>query len=200
MLTRIVSRLRMSGVTPLLHVYAFMRWTGTPYRNHPGPGGAIVQVSACETVQKAEWHWDGFRSGYFRVRLCICAPCSHLNDDIGTSWSTRSLKHLSGFLPTHPSSKWSVYLQKNVYSLLGHACYMPRQYQTPRTSHGTYRQINLHKMKLSVYHPGVFTKLNKMVFTSQTHLLIIVLNVLFGQHVSTGYWVIIRPQHKNKNP
>jgi len=35
-------------------------------------------------------------------------------------------------------------------------------------------------LKLCVYHPGVFTKLNKMVFISQTHLLIIVLNVLFG--------------------
>jgi hypothetical protein len=33
--------------------------------------------------------------------------------------------------------------------------------------------------KLSVYHPGVFTELNKVVFTSQTHLLF-VLNVLFG--------------------
>jgi hypothetical protein len=30
--------------------------------------------------------------------------------------------------------------------------------------------------KLSVYHPGVFTELSKMVFTSQTHLLF-VLNV-----------------------
>jgi hypothetical protein len=29
--------------------------------------------------------------------------------------------------------------------------------------------------------------LNKMVFISQTHLFIIVLNVLFGQHVSTLY-------------
>ena len=42
-------------------------------------------------------------------------------------------------------------------------------------------------LKLSVYHPGVFTKPNKMVFTSQTHLFITVLNVLFGQHVSTRY-------------
>jgi hypothetical protein len=33
------------------------------------------------------------------------------------------------------------------------------------------------RFKLSVYHPGVFTKLNKMVFISQTHLFII-LNVL----------------------
>jgi hypothetical protein len=33
----------------------------------------------------------------------------------------------------------------------------------------------------------VLVKLNKMVFTSQTHLRIIVLNVLFGQHVSTRY-------------
>jgi hypothetical protein len=54
---------------------------------------------------------------------------------------------------------------------------------------------------LSVDHPGVFTKLNKMVFTSQTHTpFIVVLNVLFGQHVSTGYWVIIRPLHKNTDP
>jgi len=37
----------------------------------------------------------------------------------------------------------------------------------------------------------VFTKLNKMVFISQAHLFIIVLNVLFGRHVSTCYWVII---------
>ena len=29
--------------------------------------------------------------------------------------------------------------------------------------------------------------INKMVFISQTHLFIIVLNVLFGQHVSTLY-------------
>jgi len=36
-----------------------------------------------------------------------------------------------------------------------------------------------------------------MVFISQTHLFIIVLNVLFGQHVSTLYWVIIRTLHKN---
>jgi hypothetical protein len=41
--------------------------------------------------------------------------------------------------------------------------------------------------KLSVYHPGVFTKLNKMVFNRQTHLFIIVLIVLFGRHVSTLY-------------
>ena len=34
--------------------------------------------------------------------------------------------------------------------------------------------------KLSGYHPGVFTKLNKMVFISQTHLFVIVLNIVFG--------------------
>jgi hypothetical protein len=34
--------------------------------------------------------------------------------------------------------------------------------------------------RLSVCHPGVFTKLNKMVFISQTHLFFIVLNVLLG--------------------
>ena len=41
---------------------------------------------------------------------------------------------------------------------------------------------------------------NKMVFISQTYLFIIVLNVLFGQHVLTLYWVIIRPLHKNTDP
>ena len=30
-------------------------------------------------------------------------------------------------------------------------------------------------VKLSIYHPGVFIKLNKMVFISQTHLFIIVM-------------------------
>ena len=34
--------------------------------------------------------------------------------------------------------------------------------------------------KLSVYHPGVFTKLNKMVFTSQTHLLLLYLMCYSG--------------------
>jgi hypothetical protein len=42
-------------------------------------------------------------------------------------------------------------------------------------------------------------EVNKMVFTSQTRLLF-VLNVLFGQHVSIRYWVIIRPLHKNTDP
>ena len=37
----------------------------------------------------------------------------------------------------------------------------------------------------NVYLESTLTKLNKMVFISQTHLFIIVLNVLFGQHVST---------------
>jgi hypothetical protein len=40
--------------------------------------------------------------------------------------------------------------------------------------------VDTDKLILSVYHPGVFTKLNKMGFISQTHLFIIVLNVLFG--------------------
>ena len=35
------------------------------------------------------------------------------------------------------------------------------------------------KLKLSVYHSGVFIKLNKMVFISHTHLFLIALNVLF---------------------
>jgi hypothetical protein len=52
-------------------------------------------------------------------------------------------------------------------------------------------------VKIIVYHPGVFLELNKMVFTSQTHLLF-VLNVLFGQLISTRYWVIIRPLHKKQ--
>jgi len=39
-------------------------------------------------------------------------------------------------------------------------------------------------------------RFNKMVFISKTHFFIIVLNVLFGQHVSTRYWVIIRSLHK----
>ena len=30
-------------------------------------------------------------------------------------------------------------------------------------------------VKLSIYHPGVFIKLNKMVFISQTHLLLLYL-------------------------
>jgi hypothetical protein len=42
----------------------------------------------------------------------------------------------------------------------------------------------------------VLTKLNEMVFTSQTYLFIIILNILFGRHVSTLNWVIIRPLHK----
>jgi len=37
---------------------------------------------------------------------------------------------------------------------------------------------------------------NNMVFIGQTHLYF-VLNAIFGQHVSTHYWVIIRPLHKN---
>ena len=40
-----------------------------------------------------------------------------------------------------------------------------------------------------------YDELGKMVFTSQTQLLF-VLNVLFGQHVSTRYRVIIRPYIK----
>jgi hypothetical protein len=47
-------------------------------------------------------------------------------------------------------------------------------------------RLDIKKCKLSVYHPGVFTKLNNMVFISQTHLYF-VLNALFGQHVSTHY-------------
>jgi len=35
--------------------------------------------------------------------------------------------------------------------------------------------------------PECLQMLNKMVFTSQTHLFTIILNVLFWQHVSTGY-------------
>ena len=42
-------------------------------------------------------------------------------------------------------------------------------------------------VELCVYHPGLFIRLNKMVFISQTHLFIIVLNVLVRQHVSTLY-------------
>jgi hypothetical protein len=34
--------------------------------------------------------------------------------------------------------------------------------------------------KLSVYHPGVFTKLNKMVFISKTHFLLLYLMYYSG--------------------
>jgi hypothetical protein len=43
-------------------------------------------------------------------------------------------------------------------------------------------------LKLSVYHPGVFTELYKMAFTSQTHLLF-VLNVLFGPCFDSLFYV-----------
>jgi hypothetical protein len=36
------------------------------------------------------------------------------------------------------------------------------------------------RLKLSVYHPGVFAYLNKMVFTSQTHLLFLNLTYYSG--------------------
>jgi len=40
--------------------------------------------------------------------------------------------------------------------------------------------IRIYSYKLSVYHPGVFTKPNKMVFTSQTHLLLLYLMYYSG--------------------
>jgi hypothetical protein len=64
------------------------------------------------------------------------------------------------------------------------------------TTAGLFPAIVL-KLKLSVYHPGVFPKFNKMVFISQAHVFIIILIVLFGRHISTLYWVIIRPWHNN---
>jgi len=40
--------------------------------------------------------------------------------------------------------------------------------------------LSVSEFKLSVHHPGVFTKLNKMVFTSQTHLLFLYLMYYSG--------------------
>ena len=53
--------------------------------------------------------------------------------------------------------------------------------------------------ELSVYHPGVFTKLNKMVFTSQTHLFIIVLNVLMYPGMVNTKFKIIASQARTIN-
>jgi hypothetical protein len=46
-------------------------------------------------------------------------------------------------------------------------------------------------------HPPLLRS-DKMGFTK--HIFYFVFNVLFVQHVSTLYWVIFRPLHKNKDP
>ena len=48
--------------------------------------------------------------------------------------------------------------------------------------------------------PTLVEILCKMVFYQSHTPFIIVLSVLFGQHVSTRYWVIIRLLHKNTDP
>jgi hypothetical protein len=54
----------------------------------------------------------------------------------------------------------------------------------PRYARTMQRLTKYTENKLRLYHPGLFTKLNNMVFISQTHLYF-VLNALFEQHVST---------------
>ena len=131
-------------------------------------------------------------------------PCFRLrrSESINWLWLFWVLSHLSRFLqssagivhwirpqPLHstcfPIGRWLSCCHSMLFNVIILNCNQVNQ---------QWKELNL--FQLSVYHPKVFTKLNKMVFTSQTHLFIIVLNVLFGQHVSTRYWVIIRPLHK----
>ena len=148
MLTHIISSLRMSVATPLLPLYAFMRWTGTPYRNHPGLGRAIVQASACDTVQKTAWHWDGVRSGYLQVSSVH--RCSMFTLD----WRYRNVVMDTIVKTLHWVSSYQsvfkmicLYIYKNMYiqfSVMHAIC--PANTKFLKPPHGTYRQLNLHKL------------------------------------------------------
>jgi len=66
--------------------------------------------------------------------------------------------------------------QEHILNICMCVCVCMCMYVTGRNGEAFVRSgRHLKLLKLSVYHPGVFTNLNKMVFISQTHLILLYL-------------------------
>jgi hypothetical protein len=115
--------------------------------------------------------------------------------EVGSLWNPKFHSRVHDKLiqstPAHPTSL------RPLNSLLLSSCMSSKLSLSFRLPHQNPAKHFSAEITLSIVHNTQRPMtVNKMAVISQTHLFIIILNVLFRRHVSTLYWIIIRPLHK----